>query len=101
MYRPLLQRRSRRHLHRNMYLYAMFGGISLEGTTFFFALPWIPLRPLTYAIFAGVAFLQGMCRFRDFPPNASLGGFLFFTFPFQGTPPPFAGDAETPEKGTP
>ena len=84
MYRPLLQRRSRRHLHRNMYLYAMFGGISLEGTTFFFALP---SPPLTYAIFAGVAFLQGMCRFRDFPPNAFLGGFLFFTFPFQGTPP--------------
>ena len=31
MYRPLLHRRSRRHLHRNMFLYAMFGGIWLQA----------------------------------------------------------------------
>ena len=79
-------------------------GFLSKGRPFFLPFPGSPSPPLTYAIFAGVAFLQGMCRFRDFPPNASLGGFLFFTFPFQGTPPPLRGmqkplRREPPDKG--
>ena len=101
MYRPLLHRRSRRHLHRNMYLYAMFGGISLEGTTFFFALPWIPLPPPYLRDLCGSRVPSRHVSFPGLPPKRLSGRIPLFYISFPRDPPPFAGDAETPEKGTP
>ena len=96
MYRPLLHRRSRRHLHRNMFLYAMFGRISLEGTTFFFCPsldpppPPLPTRSLRESRSFKACVVSGIS-----PQTPLWADSSFLHFLSKG-PPPLCGGCRNP-----